>query len=57
MKASDWRHQVIGDGTGHRAMGVKVGDLRSGMVFMRGAPKSRERPAGVRAAIVATKRR
>ena len=38
---------------------VKQGDLRGGMwtVFMRSVPKSRERSAGVRAAIVARKRR
>jgi len=37
---------------------VKQGDLRSGIrtEFMREAPKSRERSAGVRAAIVARKR-
>ncbi len=40
------------------AVCVKQGDLRSGIrtVFMRAAPKSRERSAGVRAAIVARKR-
>lgn len=40
------------------AVCVKQGDLRSGLwtVFMRSLPKSRERRAGVRAAIVATKR-
>jgi hypothetical protein len=41
-----------------KAVHVKQGDLRSGMwtVFMRSMPKSRERIAGVRAAIVAMKR-
>lgn len=40
------------------AVCVKQGDLRSGIraVFMRSMPKSRERSAGVRAAIVARKR-
>ena len=40
------------------AVCVKQGDLRSGMwtVFMRSVPKSRERLAGVRAAIGARKR-
>jgi hypothetical protein len=40
------------------AVCVKQGDLRSGFwtVFMCAAPKSRERSAGVRAAIVARKR-
>jgi len=49
---------VVGDGTGLKAEHMKQGDLRSGIrtVFMREAPKSRERSAGVRAAIVAMKR-
>jgi hypothetical protein len=40
------------------AVCVKQGDLRSGIrtEFMRKKPKSRERYAGVRAAIVARKR-
>ena len=40
------------------AVCVKQGDLRSGRrtVFMRSMPKSRERNAGVRVAIVARKR-
>ena len=39
------------------AVCVKQGDLRSGIgtVFMQSMPKSRERSAGVRAAIVARK--
>ena len=37
MKASGWRHRVVGDRTGSRAVHVKQGDLWDGrrMVFMR----------------------
>ena len=47
---------MVGDGMVRKVACVKQGDLPGERtVFMRLAPKSRERDAGVRAAIVARK--